>query len=86
MFGRESRAMAAGFGIDDEIGVALAVERHRLGTVAADGAKAHGFEQRLQLCHIRRGIFDKFESVGADGIVPQFHFAYLPACPKWFHM
>ena len=75
--GGEPGTMAARLGIDHEIGVALAVQRHLLGTMAAHGGKAHALEQTVQFCNVGGGIFDEFKAVGADGVVPQFH-AGLP--------
>src|ERR1051326_1907261 len=77
---REARAVAARLGIDDEVDLALAVQRHRFRAMAADGAKAHLLEERMQLRHIRRGVFDEFESVGADGIVPELGHPDLLGC------
>src|SRR5580692_1540263 len=48
-----SRAnFCARLGVDDEIDIALAVERHLLGAVPGDTRKAHGFEQTPEI----RGI------------------------------
>ncbi len=68
----EAGAMAALLRIDDEIGLALAIERHILGAVAGDGAKAHLLEQIVELADIGRGVFDEFESVGAHRVFPEF--------------
>ena len=76
----EAGAMAVGIGIDDEIGVALAIERHRFGTMAAHGAKPHALEQAMQGGDVGAGIFDELETVGADRVFPEFHCGILVAC------
>ena len=67
----EARTVAAGFGVDDEVGVALAIERHVLGAVLADGAEAHLLEEFAQGRSIGRGVFDELEAVGADRDCPR---------------
>jgi len=44
MLAREPLRQAIGFGVDDEIDIALAVKRHFFGAVTGDTRKAHGFE------------------------------------------
>src|SRR5260221_15223 len=44
MLAREPLRQAVGFGVDDEIDIALAVKRDFLGAVTGDTRKAHGFE------------------------------------------
>ena len=71
MLAREPRAVAVRFGIDDEVGFALAVEGHILGAMLADSTKAHLLEEFAQSRSVGRGILDEFEAGGADGIVPK---------------
>jgi len=59
-----------GLGIDDEIDVALAIERHVLGAVPGHGAKAQALEQLAQRLGVGRGVFDEFETIGGHGIGP----------------
>ena len=59
---------AVRLGIDDEVDVALAVERDVLALVPGDRGEAHLGEQRAQQLGIGRGIFDEFEAVGAHRI------------------
>ena len=56
------------FRIDDEIDVALIVQRHVLRTVARDRRQPHALEQPAQQFRIGRGVLDEFESVGAHRI------------------
>jgi hypothetical protein len=67
----ELRTVTARFGVDDEVGVALAIERHVLGAMLADGAKTHLLEKAAQFLHVRRGVFDELETVCADRVVPE---------------
>src|ERR1043166_2856665 len=73
----ETRAVALRLRIDDEVGLALAIERHRLGAMPANRAKSHLFEQGVELVNVRRGVLDELEAVGADGIVPELRHAVL---------
>jgi hypothetical protein len=61
-----------GLGVDDEVDLALAVQRHILGAVACHHRKAQPLEQRTQQLRIRRRIFDELEPVGARRVVVQF--------------
>ena len=70
---RAKAARTNRFPVDDEIDVALAIERHVLGTVAGHGAKSHALEQ-CRSATDRAGIFDEFEAVGADRVVPKIAF------------
>ena len=65
---RKPLCKAVVFRVDDEIDVALIVQRHVLGTVARDRRQTHAFEQPAQQFRIGRGVLDEFESVGAHGI------------------
>src|SRR5579864_2228194 len=66
------------FGIDDEVDIALAVERHLLGTMASDHGEAHALEEPAERRSIRRRILHEFEPVGPHGIVPEV--ARGPSC------
>jgi hypothetical protein len=57
-----------GFGIDDEVHVALAKQRDVLGAVLGYLDEAHALEQRTQGSWIGRRIFDELETVGAHWI------------------
>ncbi len=65
---RESLRKAVVLRVDDEIDVALIVQRHVLGAVARDRGQAHALEQPAQLFGIGRGVLDEFESVGAHRV------------------
>ena len=62
---------ALGLGIQDEIDIALLVERHVFRTVARRGDKPHALEQGGQGPRVGAGIFDKLEPVRPHRIVPQ---------------
>ena len=68
MIARELLGEAARLGVDDEVDVALAVERDVLALVLGDRGKAHLAEQGAQQLGIGRGIFDEFEPVGAHRV------------------
>ena len=61
--------VAAGLGIDDEVAVALLVERDVLALVPRDLGEAHLREQDAQQLDIGRGIFDELEAVGAHRVL-----------------
>jgi hypothetical protein len=63
--------VAFGFGIDDEVYLALPIERRRLRAVPRNRTEAHPFEQPVQLRHVGCGVFDKFESVSSYRIFPE---------------
>ena len=67
---REALRERIGFGVDDEVDVALAVHRHVLVAVARDRGETHPFEQLSERFRVRCRVFDEFEAVGADGVVP----------------
>jgi len=79
---REGLGEAFGFGIDDEVHVALPIERHRLRAMAGDGAKAHPFEERAQRRRIRCRVLDELESVRARRIVPRARFCVSVHIPS----
>jgi len=51
------------FGVDDEVDVPLAPERHILAAMACDWREAHGREQRAERLRIWRGVLDELEPV-----------------------
>src|SRR3546814_5551512 len=59
----EGLGKALALGIEDEVHVALAVERHVLGAVPGDGGKAEGLEKASELDRLRRGELDELEAV-----------------------
>ena len=65
---RKALGEAVGLGIDDEVHVALAVERDVLGAMPGDLHEAHALEQAAKLGGIGRGVLDELEAVGAHGI------------------
>src|SRR5882757_7541121 len=67
---RELLRQAIRFGIDDEIDVALPIQRDVFRPVARDAAEAHGFKQQAQLRGIGSGVLDELKAVGAQGILP----------------
>jgi len=66
---RELLPEARRLGVDDEVDVALAVQRDVLGAVAGDGREAHAIEQAPQQLRVRRRVFDELEAVGAHRVV-----------------
>ena len=64
----EALGEAVLLGVDDEVHVALAVERDVLGAVLGDPHEAHALEQRAERRRIGRGVFDELEAVGAHRI------------------
>ncbi len=71
MRARELLAEPARLGVDDEVDVALAVQRHVLAAVARTGGEAHAREQPAQQLGVRRRVLDELESVGAHRVVEQ---------------
>ncbi len=74
--GADRRAVHAGealgeavlLGVDDEVHVALAIERDVLGAVLGDLHEAHALEQLAEGDGIGSGVLDELEAVGAHGI------------------
>jgi hypothetical protein len=64
----ECLGVAAGLGVDDEVDLALAVERHVLALMLRDRREAHFREQLPQQLRVRRRIFDELEAVGAHRV------------------
>ncbi len=67
--GGEFGLETVGLGIDDEVDVALAMERDVLALVPRHCGKAHAGEQVAQQLRVGRCIFDEFETVGAHWIL-----------------
>ncbi|MNF70890.1 hypothetical protein D3C84_528210 [compost metagenome] len=64
--------MSGGAAVEHEVDVVLLEQPDFLGTVLGGFGKAHGGEQCTQLLNAfggRRGVLDKFETVGTDGVV-----------------
>ena len=75
---REALAESVGLGIDDEIDVALLVQRDVLAAMAGHHREAHALEQRAQQDRIGRGVLDELEAVGAHRIVEKLGHARSP--------
>jgi len=58
-------------GVDDEVDLALTMQRDVLGTVARHCRESEPLEQRAQQLRIRSGVLDEFESVGSHRVVRQ---------------
>ena len=69
---RETLAEAVRLRIDDEVDVALPMQRHVLAAMPRRDRKAEPLEQRAQQLRIRRRVFDELETVGAGGILQGF--------------
>jgi len=65
---RKALREAVAFRVDDEIDVALVMQRHVFGTMPRDRGQPHTLEQLPQQFCIGRGIFDEFKSVGSHGV------------------
>ena len=74
----EGLGEAVGLRVDDEIDVALAVERHRLRTVAGDRSEAHPLEQGRKLAGIGGCVLDELEAVGTHGVVEEIPHPWSP--------
>ena len=68
MCARKTLCKAVVLCVDDEIDVALIMQRHVFGAVARHRRQAHALEQPAQQFRIGRGVLDEFESVGAHRI------------------
>jgi hypothetical protein len=66
----EALREAVGFGVDDEVDFALAVQGDVLVAVAGDGLEAHAFEQLAHGRRIGGREFNELEAVGAHRVVP----------------
>ena len=65
---RKSLAEGARLGIDDEIDVALRMQRDVLAAMLGDHRETEPLEQAAQQLGIGRGVFDELEAVGAHRI------------------
>ena len=65
---REVLAEAVRLGVDDEVDVALPVQRDVLAAMPRSHREAQPLEQRAQQLRVGRGVLDELETVGADGI------------------
>jgi hypothetical protein len=70
---REALRERIRLGVDDEVDVALTIQRHVLVTMPRDRGEAHLFEQLAERLRIGRGVFDELEAVGADGVIPRLN-------------
>jgi hypothetical protein len=87
----ELRREGFGLGVQDEVDVALAVERHILRAVPGDGRKAHLLEEGVELLGFRMAVLDELEAVGPHrvlvrdggrrGIVRERSHGFLLAAP-----
>src|SRR5947209_2303265 len=74
---RVELGIAPRFSVDDEIDVALAVERDVLALMLRHRGKAHSGEQLAQQRGVGRGIFDELEAVGTHRVVEAEHGFFL---------
>ena len=72
---REALRERVRLGVEDEVDLALAVERHRLVAVPGDRLEPHAFEHRGHGGRVGRGVLDELEAVRAHGVLPgsEFH-------------
>src|SRR5207244_967948 len=68
---REVLRERARLGVEDEVDVALLVERDVLVPMARDALEAELLEQRAERLGIGRGVFDELEAVSLDRVVPR---------------
>ena len=68
---REVLRKGARLGVDDEVHVALLVERDVLVPVARDALEAEALEERAERLRIGRRVLDELEAVGLDRVVPR---------------
>jgi hypothetical protein len=71
MFLGKIECQAAGFAIDDEVNIALAVQHHILGAMLGDRREAHQFESGLKDTRLGRSKFDELEAIKAHGVFEQ---------------
>ena len=57
-------------GVDQEVDLALPVQRHLLVTMTGNRGETHLLEQLPERHGIGRGVFDEFKTIRANGIVP----------------
>ena len=65
---RELLAEGIRLGVDDEVDVALRMQRDVLAAVAGDHGEPQALEQAAQQLGIGSRVFDELEAVGAHGI------------------
>ncbi len=68
MLAREALTEAVRLGVDDEIDIALPMQRDILAAVSGGGGKAQPLEQSTQQHGIFGGVFDELEPVGAERV------------------
>lgn len=68
MCGGEGLGEGIGFRVDDEIDVALPVERHLLRAVAGNLGEAHRLEESAELLRFGMGVFDELETIRAHRV------------------
>ncbi len=76
---REALAETARLGVDDEVDVALLVQRDVLAAMARRDRESHALEQRTQQFGVGRGVFDEFETVGTHRIFEEVGHGSPPA-------
>ena len=69
VLGREALREGAGLRVDDEVDVALAIERDVLRAVFRDHAEAHDLEQAIQRLRIGMAELHELEAVGSHGVL-----------------
>src|SRR6218665_3725420 len=67
---RKALGKAVGLGVDDEVDLALAVQRDGLVAMARDGPETQADKHPAHGLRAGGGEFDEFETVGAHGVVP----------------
>src|SRR5262245_18583120 len=65
---REVLRERARLGVDDEVDVALLVERDALVSMARDRLEAHALEQRAERGRVGRRVLDELEAVGLNRV------------------
>jgi hypothetical protein len=75
---RELLPEARGLGVDDEVDVALAVQRDVLAPVAGHHREAHALEQAAQQLGVRGRVLDELETVRAHRILEEFRHGRAP--------
>ncbi len=81
VFTREALRETIRFGVDDEVDAALTVQRHVLGAVAGNTLEAHGLEEPAEVRGIGGGVFDEFEAVRPERILPTASARRVSLCP-----
>jgi hypothetical protein len=72
---REALREGLGVGVEDEVDLALPVERDLLVAVPGDRPEAHALEHPGHRQRIGRGVLDELEALRAHGVFPggEFH-------------